>query len=440
MVDDSFEKLSRITDLVSQQNRLMELTDSPMMQMIREQERLRDIVDPPALRAFREQQDRIRDLVDPPGLRAFREHQEMLRNIVEPPGMRAFREHQELLRDIVDPPGLRAFQEHQKMFRGIDEAMKAMESVSRIPPNIASMADQVCKVDLPKMSLLARTEYELASKFSKMDLPDVSAFASMTAYARSAQLFSCGSSMFGVAFQHGHLVHEYEKACLASAGITKLVPRIAEPTFKGSGKVLAAGNRFLRSSFEDGVADMVAEMPSEIFRVLDLDTAFPGGAQEVVEKERADLAVKTCDELEGFLSNLDPQLVALLQGARAAAVNSHNPDTTRHLCISLRELLGHALRQMAPDAEVKAWSQDPTHFSNGRPTRNARIQYLYSPVLQPALRKFIDADIRAAIELFDLLNKGTHVANLGASVVALAVLLNRAEGILLLLLRLGLTH
>jgi hypothetical protein len=434
MVDDSFEKLSRITELVSQQNRLLKLTDSPMMKMIREQERIRDHVDPPALRAFREQQDRLRDLVDPPALRAFREQQEMLRNIADPPALRAFREEQERLRDLMDPPALRAFREHQEMFRGIHEAMKA------IPPGITSLASEACKMDLPDISGLVRTDYALASQFCKIDLPDMSALASMTAYARSAQLFSCGSTVFGAAFQHGHLVHEYEKACLASAGITKLVPRIAEPTFKSSGKVLVAGNHFLRSSFEDGAADMVAEIPSEVFRVLDLDTAFPGGAQEVVEKERADLAVKTCDELESFLSNLNPQLVALLQGARAAAVNSLNPDTARHLCISLRELLGHALRQMAPDAQVKAWSQDPTHFNDGRPTRNARIQYLYSPVSQPALRQFIDADIRAAIALFDVLNKGTHVANLGADAAALAVLLNRAEGILLLLLRLGLTH
>jgi len=306
------------------------------------------------------------------------------------------------------------------MLRGMHEAMKAIQSFS------------VANLDIPLTLSEAMTR---AAQVYNVHMPDMPTLASMTAFARTAQIFSCGTTVIEAALQHGHLVEKAEMACLASAGISKLVPHISEPVFKGSGRVVAAGNSFLASSFEDGTADMMAEMPSEVFRVLDLDIALPGGAQEVVEKERSGLAKRTYDELEGYLSHLDPQLLTLLKGARAAA-NSQNPDKTRHLCISLRELLGHALRQVASDAEVNSWTQDPSHYHNGKPTRHARIQYLYSPISQPALRNFIDADIRTAIELFDLLNKGTHVANLGVD-AALAVLLNRAEGILLLLLRLS---
>jgi hypothetical protein len=65
---------------------------------------------------------------------------------------------------------------------------------------------------------------------------------------------------------------------------------------------------------------------------------------------------------------------------------------------------------------------------------------LYSFVEEPALRAFIEADIRAALELLDVLSKGTHMTNLGTSSDSLSILLNRAEGVLLLLLRLGQGH
>jgi hypothetical protein len=340
----------------------------------------------------------------------MREQEERYRDLMDPPALRAIREQEERLRDLLDPP----------MLRRMHEAMKAIQSFS------------VAKLDIP---LTLNEAMARATQAYSVHMPDMPTLASMTAFARSAQIFSCGTTVIEAALQHGHLVEKAEMAGLASAGISKLITHISEPTFKGSGRVVAAGNSFLASSFEDGTADMVAEMPSEVFRALDLDIALPEGAQEVVDKERSGLAKRTCDELEGYLSDIDPQLLTLLKGARAAA-NSQNPDRTRHLCISLRELLGHALRQVASDGEVNAWTQDPSHYHNGKPTRHARIQYLYSPISQPALRKFIDADIRTAIELFDLLNKGTHVANLGAD-AALAVLLNRAEGILLLLLRLS---
>jgi Predicted pPIWI-associating nuclease len=371
-----------------------DIFDKPdrIAEMIRQQERLRDIVDPPALRALREQEERYRDLIAPPALRPIREQEKRLR-------------------DIVDPP----------MLRGMRETMEAIQSLS------------VVKLDMP---LRISEAMARATQVYSVHLPDMSALASMTAFAREAQVFSCGTTVIEAALKHSHLIEKAEAVCLASAGISKLVPQISKPIFKGSGKVVAAGNSFLASSFEEGTADMLAELPSEVFRALDLDIALPGGAQEVSGKERNALAKRTCDDLEGYLSDLDPQLLTLLKGARTAA-NSQNPDKTRHLCISLRELLGHALRNVASDAEVNAWTQDPSHFHNGKPTRHARIQYLYSPISQPALRKFIDADIRAAIELFDLLNKGTHVANLGTDAAALAVLLNRAEGILLLLLRLS---
>jgi hypothetical protein len=177
-------------------------------------------------------------------------------------------------------------------------------------------------------------------------------------------------------------------------------------------------------------------VPSEVFRALDLDTTLHGGIDPAPESERAELSTQTSHELERMLASTEPALVPLLKGAREALL-SENPDRTRHICISLRELLGHALRRLAPDARVAAWSSDPAHFHDGKPTRKARLEYLYGSLGASPLRRLIDADIRTTLELFDALSAGTHVANLGTGLAELVMLMTRAEGILVVLLHLA---
>lgn len=371
-----------------------------IVEMLRQQERIRDIVDPPALRAMREAEERMRDLIDPPALRAMRLAQERIRDMVDPPAMRAMRLARERIRDLVDPPAMRA----------VRDAMDAIHRCS-----------------LPNATERTGLAFRLGASTS---------LASMTAFARSSQLFSLGTTVIETALRHGHMEGQASRAALAAAGISKLASQNSDANFQPSAELTAAGVEFLTPAFDDGTAVLVAEMPLEVFRALDLDAALPGSAQDLAKDERAGIASATSDELEATLVGVDPELLVLLKGARAAT-RSENPDKARHVCVSLRELLGHVLRQLAPDAQVVAWTKDPEHFHEGRPTRKARIHYLYDAVAEPALKKFIAADIRAALELFDALSAGTHVANLGASAVALTILLHRAEGVLLLLLRLS---
>jgi hypothetical protein len=103
--------------------------------------------------------------------------------------------------------------------------------------------------------------------------------------------------------------------------------------------------------------------------------------------------------------------------------------------VSLRELIGHLLRRLAPDDAVRAWSTADEHYHNGNPTRGARLRYLYRSVEGPELRAFIAADVKATIELLDALNRGTHVSKTDHSPQALTILVSRTEGTLLLLLR-----
>lgn len=443
MSEDSFKKSGTVTEIMHQQERIRDVVDPPALRSIREaQERIRDIMDPPAFRAMREAQDRFRDIVDPPALREMREAQGRIRDIVDPPAFRTMRETQERIRDIVDPPFLRSIQEAQERIRDIVDPpsiralREAQERFQDIvdPPALRTMREAQARirdiVDPPSLRAVRAAMGAIRESSKTMTA------TSLTTFARSAQLLGCGTTVIEAALRHGHMQDKADTAALTAIGISKLAPQLMEANFVQSEELIDAGVRILKPAFANASAELVAEVPSEVFRALDLDIYLPSSKHDFVEKERVDLATTTSGELESLLADLDPQLLALLHGARGAA-NSQNPDRARHLCISLRELLGHTLRQLAPDTEVSAWTQDSSHFHNGKPTRKARIQYLYKGVEEPSLRSFIAADIRTTLELFDVLSNGAHIVNLGASETGLSILLNRAEGFLLLLLRLS---
>jgi hypothetical protein len=330
---------------------------------------------------MREQEERFRDLVDPPAFRKMREQEERFRDLLDPPALRKMRELDERFRDLVDPPAFRKMRELEERFHDVERA---------------------------------------------------------SSFARSAELLGQGAGLIESALRLSHLDARADLAAVAAAGISKLARQVTEPSFQPVAELLTAGVAFLASPLEEAPAELAGALPAEVFRALDLDTSPRVDDAEVAKGERDVLASRTSDELELAIRNTDPQLVTLLAGARHAVI-SDNPDKVRHVCISLRELLGHALRLLAPDASVTSWTQDPASFHNGRPTRKARLEYLYRSIVEKPLRDLVDADIRAALELIDVLSEGSHVLTLGAGSSGILLLLTRAEGTLLMLLRLG-TH
>lgn len=97
------------------------------------------------------------------------------------------------------------------------------------------------------------------------------------------------------------------------------------------------------------------------------------------------------------------------------ALNPRNPDAARHFCTSVREIFTQILHARAPDDAVMASTPDCPKDNNGRPTRRARIHHLLCAknLASAELVEFVDEDIENVIELFGLLNKGTH-GNAGA--------------------------
>jgi len=71
----------------------------------------------------------------------------------------------------------------------------------------------------------------------------------------------------------------------------------------------------------------------------------------------ASLAADIDESFESQLAGLDRKLMSLWRGAMQA-IDSSNPDRKPHAVVSLRELVGHVLRTVSPDDNVRAWSSD----------------------------------------------------------------------------------
>ena len=145
--------------------------------------------------------------------------------------------------------------------------------------------------------------------------------------------------------------------------------------------------------------------------------------KEQIEEVRQETA--GCYDL---LYSTEPALVNLYMGARDA-FNSGNIDRARHMMTSLRELLGHLLRHLAPDEEVAAWARllnDESLLHNGRPTRRARALYVCRYLNHEPLSEFFAQDTKSLIEMMNVFHR-IHELELDMTDDQLYALLLRSE-------------
>jgi hypothetical protein len=76
--------------------------------------------------------------------------------------------------------------------------------------------------------------------------------------------------------------------------------------------------------------------------------------------------------------------------------------------VSFRELSTHVLHKLAPDKAVVRLAAPGELDEKGRPTRRARMRYIFSEVAGGELADFFESDLEAGVQLFELLNAGTH--------------------------------
>jgi Predicted pPIWI-associating nuclease len=111
--------------------------------------------------------------------------------------------------------------------------------------------------------------------------------------------------------------------------------------------------------------------------------------------------------LNKFLPKIDSGLYDMWKGA-IEAYYSNNSDKVRHFATSIRELFTHLMGLMAPDKEIKKWSQSEQDFYNGQPTRKARLNYMCRNVSNNSFKDFVNKDVDATLAFINLFQKGTH--------------------------------
>ena len=138
-------------------------------------------------------------------------------------------------------------------------------------------------------------------------------------------------------------------------------------------------------------------------------------------------------DVDLMLADVDPGLVTMLDEAVEVAFSTAT-GRVRHASVSLRELATHVLHRLAPDDEIRRWSQDPTHFHNDRPTRQARVLYVCRHVNYGPYSKYLKKSVGATVAFFETLN-GLHDVRPDVCDFQLRLMLTDAIGILRFLLR-----
>ena len=137
-----------------------------------------------------------------------------------------------------------------------------------------------------------------------------------------------------------------------------------------------------------------------------------------------------------LLERIDPQFAAMYRGAMEA-LESDNPDRSRHVLTSLRELWNHLLRKLAPKEDVMEWINEhgsQGYLHDGQPTRHAKIRYALRALEDEPLEDFIEADTKAIVQLYKLYGR-LHRLDTGLSDEQLRVITFRTESCLDYILR-----
>lgn len=170
---------------------------------------------------------------------------------------------------------------------------------------------------------------------------------------------------------------------------------------------------------------------SELYAATQVAAAIslPAAAQPREDTELEAVLIADNGSFEGRIRSLNPDLLPVYLGG-IEALERGGSDWQRHAMGSFRELATQVLHHLAPDEAVREFTSAPEHYHDGRPTRAARLNCIFANVAKGSLIEFYRADTRAAIELFDMLNSGTHQLGQKASVMQVRYLKSRLVGLI----------
>ena len=133
---------------------------------------------------------------------------------------------------------------------------------------------------------------------------------------------------------------------------------------------------------------------------------------------------KIMDRLSLISSDLDKRWKGALY-----ALNPANVEATRHFCTSTREIFTEIFENKAKDTDVFSIFPNCDKTNNGKATRKSKIRYfLHNKGIEDEnIEDFIEKDMQNILELYNVLNSGTHGEAGKYSFEKLAVIKKRVE-------------
>ncbi|MGA0558305.1 hypothetical protein ACO2Q8_16720 [Larkinella sp. VNQ87] len=178
------------------------------------------------------------------------------------------------------------------------------------------------------------------------------------------------------------------------------------------------------------------DIPSSITKLLPVEFYTSANFLETITTEedisveeeviKTEIQLENENSLSEYLPKIQKGLLSMWKGA-LEAYNSNNPDKARHFSVSIRELFTHLMHLLAPDDEIKKWTQEKSNYHEDRPTRKARLLYICRNISNNKLNKFIEKDIQATIEFINLFQDGTHSIESGFELEQLFAIKIKAE-------------
>jgi hypothetical protein len=185
---------------------------------------------------------------------------------------------------------------------------------------------------------------------------------------------------------------------------------------------------------ESGVTGFVTELPS---RDMIVKSTIISSRATHFEPSEAQIDLEepayARSDLDPMLMALDPDYVTVLDEV-FDAFSRRSLGRKRHVLVSLRELITHVLHHLSPDNELRAWSTDPTHFHNNKPTRAARHLYICRFVNCGPYSEYVKKSSGMTTAFFDALN-GLHDVRPDIDEFQLRLMVTDALHILRFLLR-----
>jgi len=139
-------------------------------------------------------------------------------------------------------------------------------------------------------------------------------------------------------------------------------------------------------------------------------------------------------DLKEALCQIKPSFYKKLLGAKQSA-NSNNVEKTRHISVSLRELLKEIINTIVPTDEVKNNYSNKLIGNRGNPSLEIKIDYFFKDITSSSLAEFVKDDIKLIKKITGILSTGVHSEVEFPSDKSLFYLIDKVESIIYLLLK-----